>query len=559
MLPRQTALSKDATPIWLLLMPLGFLAVIAVLQIFMVLRFEVNWDEFFLLDWVYKWNAGELDLVLQTIYFRAFSWLPAVSDNEVSQIVVARAVMLACLSICCGFIYSLCRKFTTSSNAILSLLFFLTMSFVFRHAASFRADMLVVTLLMGILWCLMTPVLSWKRIVVCGALLGLAGMITVKAIFYVPIIATILLAHWGHSKWQFSVFLKSVSLGLLAILSFCALYMLHSFTIETTASSAKYLAHSASGSLLEEGLFPRLNIVTKAVKTNPVVFVLIAVGFVFCLTRPHDIEGRWSYLAAASFVFPLLTVVFYRHGFHYFYTFMLAPATILIAIALSMPIFKKGSIVIPAFLAVILLNVISVFPRSMAQNLNAQKQVLQTVHNLFPEPTSYIDRCAMVSSYPKSGLFMSSWVMTDYYKKNTPIMETILTEDQPKFILANIDGLDLDNITKNSYRRFLRSDEELLKSNYVHHWGPIYVAGKFVELAANKPQDFYVYIEGRYGIESADDLEINGKAYISGDIVELKQGRHNLFSENAQSVILRWEALEVPKAEASNSPLFHGF
>ena len=598
MLPSTVAISEDRTPKWLQILILAALGIVAILQVFMVLRFEVNWDEFFLLDWVYKWNAGELNLVLQTVYFRAFSWLPKVSENEVSQIIAARGVILICLSITCGFIYSLCRKFTTSTNAVLSLLFFLTMSFVFRHASSFRADALVTMTLMGTLWCLMTPNLTWKRVLVCSTLLGFAGMITIKAIFYVPIVSVILLAHWGHSKWQFPILAKSLSLGGLSLLSFGAIYTLHSLSISTTTSSANYLIystngsfregglsllsfgtiyalhslsinsttsstsfliHSANGSLTEAGLFPTANDLVYAVKTNLILSILIIVGFRFSLSKAMEPEGRWAYIAALAFIFPFLTVVFYRHSHPYFYTFMLAPATIFVAIALSTPLLKKSYIVTVALLITILLNTSFVFNKSLSQNLDTQKQVLTIVHELFPTPTAYIDRCAMVSSYPKSGLFMSNWKMMDYYRKNTPIMEKILAEEQPKFILANLDSLDLDNITENSNRRFLRVDESLLKQHYIHHWGPIYIAGKSMDVTANKSESFKIYITGPYGVETQYPVQINGKIYQMGDIVQLEQGEHILSSKQTQSVTFRWDKTKIPNIRYSKEKLFHGF
>lgn len=559
MLSTHPAFTDDTNPKWLRLAIFTCLALVAILQLFMVLKFEVNWDEFFLLDWVYKWNAGELNLVLQTIYFRAFSWLPRVSDNEATQIIAARGIMLLCLSITSGFIYSLCRKFTTPSNASLSLLFFLTMNFVFRNATSFRTDAIVLMVLTGVLWVLVCPQLTWRRVIIAGGALGLAGMITIKAIFYVPIIAAILLAHWGHSKWQLSTLFKAIMTGLLSMLSFVILYILHSWSIDTAASSANYLAHSANGSLLEAGLFPRRQSFIYAVRTNPILFILMSIGFVFSVSRLRDSKDKWPYLFAITLIFPLLTIIFYRHGYAYFYSYMLAPTAILVAIGLQSPIFKQRSMVIAALLMALIFKTAVVFTQSMHQNSTTQKQIINIVHELFPEPTRYIDRCTMITSYPKSGLFMSSWTMEDYYKKNTPIMRNILTHEQPKFILANVGSLDLENITEMTDRRFLDTDENLLKDNYIHHWGPIYVAGKSIILGEAKAQDLNIYIAGPYGVESADDLQINGVTYKTGDIVKLEQGQHKLRSDTQQTITLRWNQLDVPEATPPNGKLFNGF
>jgi len=559
MLPQQSLISEDFYPRWLNPLLLGFLALIALLQVLMVFRFEVNWDEFFLLDWVYKWNSGELDLVLQTIYFRAFTWLPATSDNEVLQIVSARVVMFVCLGACSGFIYSICRKFTSTTVALLSLILFLTMTFIFRNATSFRTDMLVTVILMGVLWCLVTPVLTWKRVLVSGVFLGLAGMVTIKAIFYTPIIATILLAHWGYSNWRFSVFLKSTATGAVALLTFISLYILHGLGLESSTSSSAFITNSVSGSLFDAGIFPQNNALSIAITSNPVVFTILLLGISRSFMKIREPSNRWAYLVALSCIFPFLTIIFYRHAHPYFYTFMLAPATLLLAIGLNDSWLKRQIIVTTVLILVLFASTVSITLRSLSQNLDTQKQVLNTIHKLFPNPTPYIDRCAMVASYPKFGLFMSQWVMGDYQKTNKAIMENILTSNQPKFILANIGGLDLDKITGRKHRRLLKADEELLQQNYISHWGPIYVAGKTIALSDDKPIDVQIYISGPYGVESVYPIQFNGAIYQPGDIIALEQGMHRLSSKETQTITLRWNKLDRPDTPAPKKKLFYGF
>ena len=558
MLPQQSPISEDFCPKWLNPLLIGFLALIAVLQVLMVFRFEVNWDEFFLLDWVYKWNSGELDLVLQTIYFRAFTWLPATSNNEVSQIVAARLVMLACLGASSAFIYSICRKFTTKTAALLSLILFLTMTYVFRNATSFRTDMLVTVILMGALWCLITPVLTWKRVLISGVSLGLAGMVTIKAIFYTPIIATTLLAHWGYSNWRFSIFLKSATTGAVALLTFISLYILHGFGLEPSTSSA-FITNSVSSSLFEAGMLPQKKAFSIALTSNPLVFIILLLGMCRSLLNISEPKKRWANLVALSCIIPFLTIIFYRHAHPYFYTFMLAPATLLVAIGLNVSWIKRKIVVTSLLILALFASTVSITLRSLSQNLDTQKQVLDTIHKLFPNPTPYIDRCAMIASYPKFGLFMSHWVMGDYYKTNKGIMKDILISNQPKFILANIGGLKLDKITTDTDRRLLKADEELLQDNYIPHWGPVYVAGKTVQINGGKPTDFQIYIAGHYGVEAMYPLEINGSTYQSGDIINLKQGVQNLSSRKTQTLTLRWNKLEYPNTSPPQKKLFHGF
>jgi len=87
----------------------GLIALIAfntaLAHIFTALYFEINWDEFFYLEWVYLWREGRLDHVLQTIFLRAFTWLPFIGENEAHQIIAGRLVMLGLLTANCTMLW----------------------------------------------------------------------------------------------------------------------------------------------------------------------------------------------------------------------------------------------------------------------------------------------------------------------------------------------------------------------------------------------------------------------------------------------------------------------
>jgi len=49
------------------------LAILLILHLFMVLNFEVNWDEFFRLARVYEWKAGTLTAIFESNYVHGFA------------------------------------------------------------------------------------------------------------------------------------------------------------------------------------------------------------------------------------------------------------------------------------------------------------------------------------------------------------------------------------------------------------------------------------------------------------------------------------------------------
>jgi len=182
---------------------------------------------------------------------------------------------------------------------------------------------------------------------------------------------------------------------------------------------------------------------------------------------------------------------------------------------------------------------------------------------LFPDPVAYIDRNSMIASYPKVGFFMSSWGMENYLAGNRPIMEDLIRREQPVFLLANSCALELSRQPTEDPDlcplRLLDADFEILRDNFVHHWGAIYVAGKTFQLEAQaKPQFFEVLIPGVYTLEAAAPASIDGKTYRPGDPVTLDQATHAISATGgAMRVLLRWgQGLYRPDHEPSLQPIY---
>ena len=540
-------------------------AITALAHIITVISFEINWDEFFYLDWVYQWESGKLNNILQTIFLRAFTWLPAVSNNEVEQIIAGRFVMLGLLSASCVMLWSISRQFYTARATALALLTFLSFSFVFRHATSFRADMIVTTLCVCVLWLTMRKQFSMGHLIVGGILFGLAGMVSIKAIFYAPTIGSIVLirsfvlASESRNSLQ-SILLKPVVIGVVSIMSFATFYSLHAITVPTADSSLDYINAVAGASLIEEGFFPRWDFFKLSLKRNMFHWAILLIGFAVLFKQAVHKDTRWIAVLCFTFGLPLFSLLFYTHAYSYYYVFLLAPTTLIMAAAYDIQFFKKNAVRNLGLIVCLFLSLFILIARGMQQTSSTQRQIIAVTHSLFPTDTAYIDRCAMISSSPKSGLFMSGWFMQNYYNKKEPIFDKVLRSEQPKFILANIQSLDLDNITNETQRRFLPADEKLLKDNFVHHWGPIYVAGKTLSLSTNQSVHTDIFIAGTYTLESQFPVKINGELYLKGEAVNVIQGKLMIQSFDDQNITLRWgDSLSFPELTAPIKPLFNGF
>jgi hypothetical protein len=193
-------------------------------------------------------------------------------------------------------------------------------------------------------------------------------------------------------------------------------------------------------------------------------------------------------------------------------------------------------------------------------------ELIETVHKIFPYKSPYIDGCSAISSFPKHGLFMSTWGMENYLKANTPIMLDILKNKNPTFLFANIPSLDLSLSRENDFTAInyplLEEDWETLKSNYVHHWSIIYVAGKQFDFSSGeKHRNFDILIEGSYTYEGEDTIVIDGALIEPYDIIKLERSIHTIEPQKTPSkATLRWgEHLYRPQKEPTSIPTFYGF
>ena len=537
------------------------IAFVLVSQVFMLFIFEFNWDEFLLLDWVYDWSEGKIILPLQTIYLRFFVFLQHIPQNEIYQIIIARCIMFCCFLITSYFIFSIAKRYFSIKAALLCVLTYISFSFVFRHGVSFRMDTMVTTLLMFVVWCLLRPNPLKRHHIFAGLAFGFAGMVTIKSIFYAPTIAGILLIHWAYSRWNSKAFFEGLSVGVISLITFGVLYLWHSASLNDGISGTSYIGSIASGSLIDHGFFPQINIFAKSIIENMFFWMFFAAGCLICLKNIiSKNEETEKSLKVLSLALPLLSLSFYLHSYNYYYSFLIAPASILIAPAYDKLMSSKFNHKFPLLLLLLAIPFLSILWQSIIQNNSYQKQTVEMVHQIFPEPTSFIDRTGMISSFDQEGFFMAGWQMREYYRANTPIMNDILVKTSPEFIVANVEGLDLDALGEGpADRRLLAEDEATLKNNYIHHWGKIYVPGKRVMLDGDSLQT-EIILDGTYTVETDKPVLINGKIYKNRQTLELSKGMHDISADQATEVTLRWgDNLFMPEVKPLGEVLFRGF
>ncbi len=538
---------------------------------------NVNWDEFYYLSQVFDHDRGGLTLRLQTFHVHFFGWLARVSGNEVDQIVAARAVMLGLQAVACVALYRIARRLTGANAALFAVAAYLAMSCGVRSGASFRSDPLAICLIMCALDLLLAPDRSARRLVTAGLLFATAGMVTIKVAIFLPSVALILI---GPHLLRLSDRTSRPALitGLTTVLGFTFLHWVHAATLnqQGVRHSVEVARLSFSKMLAEAHLFPQLEVLTATLRWDMAFWACLLGGCGLVIQRIRHTSGRerLRWVEAAALVLPLGSLALYRNSYPYFYPFLLAPASVVTALAWEAlaraagpgapRLLLKGlkTIVLTWFVASLMLHGL-LLPRVMP--LAHQREVVAVIHRMFPAPVPYLDRSSMIGSFPQVGFFMTTWGIESYNRRGQPILQQAIQEKQPPLLIANHPFLDIAGAVYppggSIQPGLLESDRKALERAYVHYWGPIYVAGVRLDAepgATARPFD--VALGGRYQLEADGPVQIDGEMLRPGESVSLRVGGHRITEMGTiGSVTLHWASVgERPKAPAPALPVFLG-
>ena len=155
--------------------------------------------------------------------------------------------------------------------------------------------------------------------------------------------------------------------------------------------------------------------------------------------------------------------------------------------------------------------------------------------------------------------------MEAYTQRGVPVLRQAIEKHQPPLLVANHPLLDLEKSVYPAawqYRpELLEPDREALRGAYIHHWGPIYVAGKHFEApAGHGVSEIDLLIAGSYTVEASGPVLIDGRLVQPGQVVELTRGVHRAAAVgSAEAVTLRWGSRLYRPESPPDRPLFSGF
>lgn len=546
------------------------------LKLQLIFQIAINQDEFLYLSKIHLYNQGNLTNQFQTFHVHFFSWLSSISENEVTQVIAARSALYLLFLGSCIYTYLVGRQYINRSGALFGVLCYISFSYVVVNGSSFRSDTISTFLFLLSVYHLIDtrrPIISS---VIAGLAMALSLMVTIKAFVHLLTIGVILLCllllarNRGHGFKQLGSFIIALISGY---------FLFRSFHIATLLSTElgkpkQILSGAFSKVVIFDNLLPGWRFLELSIRQDSVIWILFLVGIIVAI---RDLilrkgQNRDDNLVIFAFLIPLLSLIFYRNAFPYYYVFIMAPATIFCGVVVHKITehFTKPRrifcvVLIVGLYSLVFINFLHYYVAFSSKRTIAQSELLEAVHKMFPEPVPYIDGCSMVSSFPTAGFFMSSWGMENYLGANKPIMKDILTQEKPLFLLADVPHLNLSlpwgkALSATNYSLSME-DWDILTSSFIQHWGIVYVPGKEFALKSKvKCQSFEILIPGTYTLEGEAVVSINGIAYEPGDTINLKKGSHIVSTqEDSGKAALRWgDHLYKPSNKPSSDPLFAG-
>lgn len=536
------------------------IGLILALQLHLQFVQKINWDEFYFLSLVYDYQRGDLAKPLQTAHVHFFSWLKYISPNEVTQIIAARVVMWVFQIGTLWFVFKTAQKFMSRSAALFAVLSFIGFGFIFIHGTSFRADPIAAFLMSGAVYLFVVSKLDFKSLAALSICLALGALVTIKVIFFAPLFAALALWRLSEADNAKNLFIQLIISAVASALLFALGYVLQLSLMPKAGlgGSTEMLGNAGRTTLLSSGLFPRAIIIKQYFLLGLVSSFMLALGFVLILLdfAKTSVSSKKT-LVLLAMGLPILSLVFYRNAFPYYFAFIFP--TIILWVGLAAERLKKMPLLLALLASFITVNIAVQYKYRLADNHQVQTATLNEIHRIFPKPVHYIDRSSMVPSYPKSGFFMSSWGMQNYIIKSEAVLAQAMEANVIPLVIENSPELNRALIKDESDSLLLPEDQTALRENYIPHWGHIWIAGKALKLSP-KTITFNNLVPGSYTVESKYPVIIDGTRYTADDVINLPRGLHSAESDLPQSIVLRWgENIQAPSSSAPTRPIFTNF
>ncbi|MEP3050494.1 MAG: hypothetical protein ABJP48_10935 [Erythrobacter sp.] len=546
-----TARSRKIGTVQLIMLAI---AVILGLQFHLVLTRSINWDEFYFYGQITDYLRGDTIKPIQTFHVQLFGWIPALAAIGVDGIIIGRIVMFVCQLATLASIGAIARRFVSREHAMLAVLIFLSAGYTIQHGWSFRTDPVATAAMMAALAIFTRARLNAITLCLAGVLVGIAGLVTVKAILLAPAFAGIAWLRWSEANFSAKRAMVIAAVPLVAAITFAALYFWHSSMLAPSDESAAMLSGDASASMLFAGPPIYLNYLSKGAALSLPLLALIVFAAPYLRESPHD-----ERLALAGLALPLVSLLIYRNTLPYFYPMMLAPVVAGCAIGL---IVLTRRLPVPFIAIVSLICGVILWATDGPSRIGSQREIQHAANEIFEEPVAYLDFPHMLTEFPKANGFLTRWGIEITRAQDGESAYRAILEAEPVPLLLTVDPEFNPNLLAvmeelPAADLFAQADRQLLVETYRPFWGPFWLAGKQVQ--AGDDSTYEVLVPGTYTI-TGGALNVNGNALQPGQTLVLDRSIALLTNTGSAPAGIIWgDNLTPPESAPPKRPYWTDF
>ena len=541
----------------------GVVALFLALQAALAFRLNINWDEYWFLSQIHLANAGALREPFQTFHVRLLFWVAELPLSDADQVAAGRLTMLACEAAALTCLYAIARRCAGAAAALIVVALWCGGGYALAHGASFRTDPLAAALLMGALALLSAPRGRWWSDAAAGLLAALGLLVTVKGVFYLPAFAAAALVVSAYEGGTRAALRRFAVAGAALALFGGGLWLWHAGALADASGSVGGLLDGAARSggsaadkvVVSPGWFPRADYIRAWALSGAIALGAVLAGGIFALLDVVRGPDRRAGAALLLCLAPLAALAFYRNAFPYFFPFLFLPV-VLAALPVARRLAREPRPLAEALLGALALLAVWQTVRLWPHGQEAQRAYAAAAERVFARPVPYIDRSAMLPSWPRTGMFMSSWGVEGVAEQGRPVLAEAIARDAPPLLIVNTPVIEaaLDPAMAWPGPRLLPADARALRETYIPHWGALWVAGKRLDGPDGR---FTLRLAGPYTLECSGRRTLDGRDLVCGSVVTLPTGRHSWAGGPAR---LRWgDRLRRPAGPPPQEPIFHGF
>jgi hypothetical protein len=526
-------------------------AVIA-MQFPLIWQRSINWDEFYHYAQVHEFANGLLTQPLQSLRARMFVWVIDLPGSGIDHLIVTRFAMFAFELLAAVSIAGIAARFTDRVTGLIAAAAYVGGGFVFQHGFSFRADPMLAGLLTASLWLMLCTRMRAGTVILCGSMLALATMVSIKAVLFGPAFVGVAWLRWQESGRSVNWLIRLAALAIATLVAFACIYLWHASGVKgDNADAAAGLVNVSANKMFGIGNVPYLVYVSKQAMLAPLLAICILL-FPGALIRAR--LSAHERVALVGLFLPLLTLLFYHNTAPYYYAFILPPVVAATSVAFGEFRRKFGTAIVAGL---IILTTFLLWVKESSEPLQNQRTLVAAADRMFPGKTAYLDCCGFLGRFDKANVFMTPWGIELYKSGYYPSIKRKMAEQPVPLVMANAPMFSQLFETRDEVVDFLPEDAAAIRASYIHFWGPYWIAGK--KFADGAPEaEFELLVPGPYTLRGTE-LILDGKRYRTGDVVQLQRATYRAFAPRGEAILVWGDKTEAPSQPAPSGPVWTAF